>query len=213
YPAGLKVFTQFVLLPLVVVYLGILTVYLGRILVRGSWPSGWIGYLVSSVSAAGVLAVLLLHPIRERADSRWVNGYARWFFVAVLPSLAMLLVAIGQRTNQHGVTERRYFLLALAIWMVGIALWYGVTASRNIRLIPTTLVAVTLLTAFGPWGAYQVSYRSQVARLGRLIGQSGRGVPGAIRPSTEAMSFTARKDLSGVLDYLEETRGPGAVSK
>jgi hypothetical protein len=213
YPGGLKVFTQFVLLPLVVVYLAILTLYLGRILLRGSWPSGWIGYLVSSVSAAGVLAILLLHPIRERADSRWVNGYARWFFVAILPSLAMLMVAIGQRINQHGITERRYFLLVLALWMLGVAVWYAVTGSRDIRLIPATLVTVTLLTAFGPWGAYQVSYRSQVARLSRLLAESGRGRPGALRPSREPMSFAARKDLSGVLDYLEETRGQQAVAR
>lgn len=44
YPLGLKVFTQFVLIPLVAVYLVILTVYLGRVLVTRTWPSGWIGW-------------------------------------------------------------------------------------------------------------------------------------------------------------------------
>ena len=83
YPQGLKVFTQFVLMPLVVIYLAILTAYLGKVILTRTWPSGWIGYLVSSVSVTGVLALLLVHPIRERADSRWVNGYARWWFVAL----------------------------------------------------------------------------------------------------------------------------------
>ena len=35
YPRGLKVFSQFILIPLVIVYLAILTLYLGRILITG----------------------------------------------------------------------------------------------------------------------------------------------------------------------------------
>jgi len=55
YPAVLKVLSQYILSPLVTVYLLILTIYLGRIIVTRVWPSGWIGYLVSSVAAAGIL--------------------------------------------------------------------------------------------------------------------------------------------------------------
>src|SRR5260221_3399522 len=110
YPVGLKVFTQFVLMPLVAVYLAILTTYLGKIIITRTWPSGWIGYLVSSVSLAGVLALLLVHPIRERADSRWVNWYGRWWFVAILPSLVMLVMAVGKRPRQYRIPEPGDFL-------------------------------------------------------------------------------------------------------
>jgi hypothetical protein len=74
YPAGLKIFGQYILIPVVTLYLAILTAYLVRVLVTHTWPSGWIGWLVSSVAAAGTLALLLVHPARERADSRWVNA-------------------------------------------------------------------------------------------------------------------------------------------
>src|ERR1044071_9313990 len=46
YPLGLKVFTQFVLMPLVAVYLVILTAYLGKVVLTRTWPSGWIGYQI-----------------------------------------------------------------------------------------------------------------------------------------------------------------------
>ena len=177
YPAGLKVFTQFVLMPLVVIYLAILTAYLGKVILTRTWPTGWIGYLVSSVSATGVLALLLVHPLRERADSRWVNGYGRWWFVALLPSLGMLLAAIAKRVGQYGFTEQRYFLLVLALWLLGLALYYGITASRNIKLIPMTLCAVALLTTMGPWSAYAVSRRSQLNRLDGLLEKNGMGRP------------------------------------
>ena len=113
YPGGLKVFAQFILIPVVTVYLLILTAYLGRVLITHTWPSGWMGWLVSSVAAAGTLALLLVHPIRDRADNRWVNAYGRWFYVALLPAVAMLLMAIFQRIHQYGITERRYFLAIL----------------------------------------------------------------------------------------------------
>jgi Domain of unknown function (DUF4153) len=212
YPLGLKVFTQFVLMPLVAIYLLILTAYLGKVILTRTWPNGWIGYLVSGVSATGVLALLLVHPLRERADSRWVNAYGRWWFVAILPSLGMLLVAIGKRTGQYGITEPRYFLLVLTLWLGGLALYYGVTASRNIKLIPMTLCAVALLTAVGPWGAYRVSERSQLSRLGRLLAANGMGRPGAITGPRAPVSLADRIQVSAILRYLGSRHGPRAVA-
>ena len=139
YPAGLKVFTQFVLIPLVAIYLLILTTYLGRVLLTRTWPSGWIGWLVSGVAVAGTLALLLVHPLRERKGLGWINAYGRWFFVVLLPSVGMLLAAILQRVGQYGFTERRYFLLVLALYLGGIAIFYGLTGSRRIRWIPLVL--------------------------------------------------------------------------
>ncbi|HEV8355450.1 MAG TPA: DUF4153 domain-containing protein, partial [Gemmatimonadales bacterium] len=202
-----------VLMPLVAVYLVILTAYLGKVIVTRTWPRGWIGYLVSCVSLAGVLALLLVHPIRERADSRWVNWYGRWWFVAILPSLVMLLMAVGKRLGQYGVTEPRYFLLVLALWMLGLSLYYGVTASRNIKLIPMSLAAVAALTSAAPWGAYAVSRRSQVGRLDRILAANHLGRAGdAGRAAAGAVSFEDRRELSAILRYLSTTRGVAAVA-
>jgi hypothetical protein len=213
YPPGLKVFTQFVLMPLVVVYLAILTAYLGKVIVTQTWPSGWIGYLVSSVSVTGVLALLLVHPIRERADSRWVNAYGRWLFVALLPALVMLLLAIGKRVDQYGITEPRYFLLVLALWMLGLALYYGVTGSANIKLLPVSLCAVALLSSFGPWGAYAVAKRSQLGRFNHILAANAMGQAGAVSPARGTVSREDRRELSAILHYLTTTHGPKAVAQ
>ena len=70
YPAGIKAFTQYVLLPIVAVYLVILTAYLVKVLPTWNWPSGWIGWLVSSVAAAGILSLRLVHPAATAAADR-----------------------------------------------------------------------------------------------------------------------------------------------
>lgn len=213
YPQGLKVFSQFVLIPLVTVYLAILTAYLGKVVFTRTWPSGWIGYLVSSVSTTGVLALLLVDPIRKRGDTPWVNVYARWWFVALLPALVMLLLAVSKRMEQYGITEERYFLIALTFWMLGISLYYGVTGSTNIKQIPETLLLVVALTAVGPWGAYAVSERSQVARLGSLLAFNGMGAPGHITPHRSAISDQDRAQISAVFLYLASVHGPAAVGR
>jgi hypothetical protein len=213
YPLGLKVFSQFVLIPLVTVYLVILTAYLGKVVITRTWPSGWIGYLVSSVSLTGVLALLLVHPIRRRGDTPWVNTYARWWFVALLPSLVMLLLAVSKRVGQYGITEERYFLAILSVWMLGISLYYGLTGSTRIKRIPETLLLVVLLSAVGPWSAYAVSKRSQVSRLAGLLEANGMGRPGAITPPKGAVTQADRVQMSAVLRYLGEVHGEEAVGR
>ena len=116
YPKGLRVFAQFILVPLVIVYLLIVTAYLGRVIVTRVWPSGWTGYLVSALATVGILAILLVHPERDRKDQPWIEIYARWFYVGLFPSIIMLLLAIWQRLGQYGITERRYLLSVLALW-------------------------------------------------------------------------------------------------
>jgi hypothetical protein len=212
YPIGIKIFTQFVLIPLVTVYLAILLLYIGRVALTRTWPSGWIGYLVSSVSVVGVLALLLVHPIRDRPDSKWVNAYGRWFFVALLAPLVTLLMAIGKRLGQYGVTEPRYFLLVLGLWGLGIAAFYALTASRNIKIIPMTLAGLALLTAVGPWGAYQVSLHSQLNRLSRILATDGMGRLGAITPPTRKGTGNDLREISAIMDYLYSNHGAGVLA-
>jgi hypothetical protein len=209
YPSGLKVFSQYVLIPLVTVYLIILTLYLGRILITRTWPSGWIGYLVSSVAIAGIFSLLLVYPVADRSENRWIQTFARSFYLALLPSIAMLLVAIWQRIDQYGVTERRYFLAVLAIWLSGIALFYVITRSRNILMIPLTLCLLAVLTFGGPWSAYSVSQRSQLDRLRRHLVANDLLDNGRVTPRTTSvsLSFEDRREIAAVLRYLLETHG------
>jgi Domain of unknown function (DUF4153) len=211
YPAGLKVFAQFILIPVVTVYLLILTAYLLRVVVTRTWPSGWIGYLVSSVAVAGTLALLLIHPARERADSRWVDGYSRWFWVALLPAVGMLLMAVWLRIDQYGVTERRYFLAVLALWLGAIALYYAITGSRNIRVIPTTLGALAVVTFAGPWSAYAVSSRSQLGRLRGMLAANGIQVGSRLETSSHPIPFDQRREMSSVVRYLVQMHGPSSL--
>ncbi|UOQ70340.1 DUF4153 domain-containing protein [Hymenobacter cellulosilyticus] len=171
YPKGLKVFTQFVLLPLVLLYLGILYAYLGRILVRWELPEGWVSLLILAFSVAGIFALLLIHPIREQAGNAWIRTFARWFYLALLPLLGLLVVAIDTRIGAYGITEERYYVLVLALWLAGILAYSLVRQGRGIIWIPASLAVVALLTVAGPWGAFAVAERSQLRELKQMAAQ------------------------------------------
>jgi len=212
YPTGLRIFTQYVLVPIVALYLVILTLYLGKVVITRQWPSGWIGYLVSSVASVGILSWLLVHPLEERPEQAWVKTFTRGFYIALMPAIVMLWLAIWKRVEQYGITERRYFLSVLSVWLAAIALYYTLSRSRSIKTIPATLCVVALLTFAGPWGAYSVSRASQVSRLERVLERNGMLANGTLRPPAGEVSFTERKEMSGGFRYLLETHGDGAIA-
>ena len=86
YPKALKIFSQYILTPLAFTYLVILLAYLVKIVAGAEWPSGWIGWLVTSVAVTGLLGFLLVHPLRADPDEGWIRVYARWMFIGLIPA-------------------------------------------------------------------------------------------------------------------------------
>jgi hypothetical protein len=211
YPRELRVFTRFALLPIVALYLLILLAYFVKVLITWEWPSGWIGWLVSAVAVAGIFSLLLVHPLASRPGDRWVGTYARAYYLLLLPAIVMLWLALRQRVEQYGVTENRYFLIVLSVWLAGIAVYQLVTRARGIRIIPLSLGLVGLLTFAGPWGAYAFSEGSQVRRLARLLERHGMLAGGRVTPTAGEVPSADRREISAALRYLIETHDLSAI--
>ena len=168
YPKALKVFAQYILTPLAFTYLVILLAYLVKIVAGTEWPSGWIGWLVTSVAVSGLLGFLLVHPLRTDPGEGWIRTYARWLFIGLIPAALMLLVAFWKRILPYGITEPRYLGLVLGLWLLGIAILFTVRPATSIRTIPVTLSVLLLLVLYGPASATSVSVGSQARRLERM---------------------------------------------
>ncbi len=169
YSRGIKVFTQYVLLPLEVVYLLILYIYVGKILVQWQLPEGGVAYLVMAFSVAGIFALLLLYPIRDSADERWIRLYSQRFYLALFPLIVLLGVAIFRRIGEYGVTENRYLVAALAVWLTGIALYFLISKQDDIRWIPLSLCVFSFALAVGPWSIFAYSRQNQAERFETLL--------------------------------------------
>lgn len=190
YPKGLKVFTQFVLLPLVTVYLLILYGYAIKIMFAGELPEGWVSYLVISFSVAGIFSLLLIEPIRN--TQAWIGTFGRWFYLALLPMIGLLFLAIRVRVATYGITENRYIVLIIAGWLTVTALYFLVSKKRQIRLIPISLCILALLSCAGPWSAFAVAERSQLGLLRELVSRNSAQSPQVSFEVNQRISSIAR---------------------
>lgn len=213
YPRGLKVFTQYVLLPLATVYFLILYVYMGKILATQQWPQGWVSWLTSSASLLGLLAFMLLYPVSDEEGNGWIRRFSRGFCLAALPLLLMLFSAVYKRVAQYGLTEHRYFLICLGAWLFGIFIYFLLSRRPDIRKVPMSAAALLLAVSVGPWGAYAMSLNSQTARLESLLSDNGLLKDGrAVKLENELDSET-RRQMSAVLDYILRHHGAAPIAR
>lgn len=212
YPKGLKVFTQFVLLPLVALYFVILIAYEAKIVITWNWPKGWVSQMVLWYSVVGILSLLLLHPMRTLVENKWIQVFAKWFYRALVPLVLMLFLAIVRRISDYGITENRYFVLAMAIGLAIVVVYFVISKVRDIRIIPIVLCALAFLSAYGPWSAFSISKSSQQGRLEALMMANGILVDGSIQKAPDEVSWDDRREMSNVVEYLDETHGVPSFS-
>jgi hypothetical protein len=170
YPKGLKTFSQYVLLPLLGLYLIILYSYGTKILVTWNWPKGIVSYLIIFVSVLGILTFLLLHPY-SKGENVWIKKASKGYYFMLFPLLVILFIAIFMRINDYGITIDRYIIVTLGIWLTIVCIHTAV-GKTNIKFIPTSLAIMLILISFGPWGMFSVSERSQVNRLRTILEES-----------------------------------------
>jgi len=213
YPKGLKVFTQYVMLPLVMIYLVILYAYTAKILVEWSWPKGWVSYLVLGFSITGIFSLLLVHPITDRPENKFIRLFSRNYYRILAPLSILLFLAIWRRISEYGITERRYYVLLVSFWLVGMIVYFIVSKGKSIKVIPVSLCVLAFLSTFGPWGALGVSRESQMGRLEGYLAMHGILVDGKIVRATGDVPFDDAKNISSIILYLAEVQGVEPLQK
>lgn len=168
YPKGLKVFTQYVLIPLLTVYLLILIIYEFKILIDQKLPEGMVSILILGYAVFGILSYLLTYPIRNEKGNEWMKVFSKAFFIMMVPLLVLLFIAIWVRIADYAITEPRYFLVLLSFWLSGITIYFLIAKSPNIQTIPISLCALALLSTFGPQSASSIAERSQLVRYKQM---------------------------------------------
>ena len=207
YPKGLKVFTQYILLPLVCLYLCILYAYGLKILFTWNWPVGWVSNLILWYSVVSILSLLLLYPLQELKENKWIQIFSRWFFRALIPLIFMLFLAIMERISQYGITEPRYLVLVMAVGLAVVVLYFVFSKKKDIRIIPFIIALLAFLSALGPWSASSVSLSSQKSRLENYLVKINLLVDGQLVKPSQKSSFEDNKEMSSIVEYLYNTHG------
>lgn len=115
-PIHLKTFTQFVLLPLLILYGGLLCIYI--IFSVFYLPLQWDAWLYVSLSyiLVGLITHILIYPLVLN-EKKWLF-FMRLFYFSLLPICLSLIIGAIMRVNLHGWTENRLLVFIFLIWLM-----------------------------------------------------------------------------------------------
>jgi Domain of unknown function (DUF4153) len=171
-PRWLGLFMTWVCVPLALAYLAVFQLYVLRIALAWDLPDGQVAWFTIGIAGLGALAHWLAYPDRAEGAG-WVRVYHRIFYPALVPILIVFALAIWQRIAAHGVTEPRYILCLLLLWLALMATlsararWYGLAYG------PGLLALLLVLASIGPWNPTAVALQSQLSRMQGLLVELG----------------------------------------
>ena len=206
YPQILKFFTQFVLIPLLLIYVTILYFYAGKILIKWELPRGWVSYLILIYSVVGILALLLVHPLKEESAKSWVKVFSKIFYYTLIPLLVLLFVAIFTRILEYGYTEPRYFVLLLAIWLTTVVFYFIFYKKATIKFIPISLFIFGVFALIFPYvNAFSTAKRSQKTELQQILTKNQLLEKGKIN-FEKAIQDSVATEIADKFKFLNERK-------
>lgn len=209
YPKGLKVLMLYIIMPLLSIYTVILYLYFGKIIITSEWPEGLVSHLVLwyGVISAGTLFLIS----KLKAGNKWAEVYSKVFPMAILPLMVMMFTSIGIRIGEYGVTENRYFVVALGIWVFGTMIYLGLATKKKFIILPISLAVIMLISVCGPLSSYSVSVRSQNKRFSSILKKNDMLSEGSIVKSSKELSKTDKQDISSILHYFDRNHSLSQV--
>ena len=193
YPVVLKFFTQFILIPLLLLYVVILYFYAAKILISWELPQGWVSYLILAYALLGILALLLVHPLRNDSARSWVRIFSTAFYYSLIPLIILLFTAIFTRILEYGYTEPRYYVLLLAVWLLTIQLYFIFYKKTTIKFIPMSLFGFGIFALVFPFlNSFSVAIRSQKNQLENILVSNNLLKEGTINFDKEISDTTIR---------------------
>ncbi len=211
----LKIFSIYILIPIVLIYLSILYLYGAKILLTWSWPKGWVSWLVLGFSVSGVLSWLLIYPLQQSDKQNLAKLYYRYYFIALMPVLLLLYLAIFKRINMYSFTEDRYIILITAIWLTIVSL-HSIVRKGNLIFIPLSLLIATMISIYGPISMFSISKKTQYSRLVEILEEhnflDGEGkINNKQDKMPEQLNSEEQFEVTSILNYLIKMHGLTSV--
>ncbi|MFA4814688.1 MAG: DUF4153 domain-containing protein [Candidatus Gracilibacteria bacterium] len=195
YPDFFRPVSYYLLTPISLLFFGILSVYMLKILFTWEWPSGQVAYPVLFLSLVTFGFYLISYP--------WRQNWQRWFFVALLPFLAMYFLALNMRIEQYGLTELRYLGILLGLCLVFMSGYFAFVKRQRLQMMLVPLAVFAFIFAVGPWGASEVPVCSQEKKLETMLTQIGALQDGKLlEVDSTAVSEEMVTSISSIVEYL-----------
>lgn len=198
-PRFFKTLLTNVIMPLISIYGLILYIYFVMILIQRKILVRQIAYLVV---VYGVLTVGMLFLLSLTKDSKFKKLYMKIAPISIIPLLGMLFYSMGTRIKNYGITENRYYVILLGIWLLISAIYIIKDKYKNNIPILVVFAIFALIGTTGPVSGYNMSSRSQSKRLEYYLEKNNMLEDGKLIPAKE-ISEKDKEELVNLFQYFE----------
>ena len=200
FPFIFNVLIKFVIIPLIIIYTGVLYIYMAKVLISMHLPKGLISHLVLWYTAFSVAIMILITPFTQK--DKFFENFKKYFPYFSIPLIFASLFAVFQRTYQYGITENRYYVLISIFWLLFCMVLY--IRKMNITGIFISLIACLVISVYTPLSAKNVSNFSQSQRLKRMLVKYGALKDGKISKITQKLTNNEGSQIHTTIQYISD---------
>ena len=200
FPFIFNVLIKFVIIPLIIIYTGVLYIYMAKVLISMHLPKGLISHLVLWYTGFSVAVMILITPFTQK--DKFFENFKKYFPYFSIPLIFASLFAVFQRTYQYGITENRYYVLISIFWLLFCMILY--IRKMNITGIFISLITCLVISVYTPISAKNVSNFSQSQRLKRMLVKYGALKDGKISKITQKLNNSEGSQIYTTIQYISD---------
>ena len=197
-PKIVEILICYILIPLILIYTAILYLYFAKIIFTLKMPKGVVSHLVLWYTAFSLFIIIMVTPITFK--NKFAKFYKKFFPMISVPLILLALFSINERIFQYGITENRYLVVILVIWLLFNMILYIV--KDDVKWVLISYIFAILIAVFSPFNLVTVSINSQNKRLERLLIKNGIIQNGKITNKNDKVSIKSKNEIMSVIDYF-----------
>ena len=203
FPFIFNLLIKFVIIPLIIIYTGVLYIYMMKVLISMHLPKGLISHLVLWYTAFSVAVMILITPFTQK--DKFFENFKKYFPYFSIPLIFASLFAIFQRIYQYGITENRYYVLLFIFWLFFCMILYIIKS--KVTGVFVSLIICLIIAVYTPFSAEKVSVYSQSQRLKRMLVKYGALKDGKVSKTTQNLTNRQGNELYTAIDYISARQG------
>lgn len=200
FPFIFNLLIKFVIIPLIIIYTGVLYIYMARVIISMRLPKGLISHLVLWYTAFSVFIMILIMPFTQK--DKFFENFKKYFPYFSIPLIFASLFAVFQRTYQYGITENRYYVLISIFWLLFCMILY--IRNMNVTGVFISLIICFIISVYTPLSAKNVSNFSQSQRLKRMLVKYGALKDGKISKITQKLTNRQGSQIHTTIQYISD---------
>ncbi len=207
-----KNLVKWILIPISILYFFILYAYSGKILISMHLPKGWVSSLMVGFSVAGIFTWLMNFMLPRLDNAGIISWFKKWFWPILTPMLILLFIAVGRRVSEYGLTEDRYLIAHLGVWLTLMAAYFIFSKKDDIRVIPISLAIFSIIYLMPGIGGMDAGVRAQTKILAGLLEKNGLLKDGKSVPQDSIYKGDDVARMNDLVHYLTERDAVGPIA-